>query len=327
MISQNHMKILSKPKVIIPLFSLIGLLAIVFTYKNIGQAPVVKINQDLKISETIPATNLDLSFPKSGRLESVLIKNGQIVKKGQILAKLSAPDALGLVNQAKGTLELAQAEYASLNASYATTKKQQDLIVHNAYQTLISSGLEGIPNKQNKNSIIVSGTDSCEKEGTYLIKPYASADSDSGYSFNYSGLESGVGAVKYDNPIPLGLCGLQIKFTQTEYFDPNITWNIDIPNTKSSVYLTNKNIYNLAIENRNKVLADLANTIGDNSDGPSLEKAKINAAEGAYEAAEGAYQNNLIIAPIDGTVSYLDKDLIVGQSVLANKTVISLITK
>lgn len=321
-------KTLSKPKIIIPVFAIFAIFATVIGYKHVGNAPIVNIASDINSSNISSSVNsINLGFPKSGRVEQVLATVGQKVHKGDILAKISAPDAEGAINQAKGALDLAEAEYASLNSQYASTKKQQDLIVSNAYQTLLSSGLEGIPSAQNQNAPIISGTYTCGKEGSYIINPYASSDGDTGYSFNFSGLEKGVASVKDKNSVPLGSCGLQIKWNNINSFDDSIDWTIDIPNKKSSTYLANKNAYDLAIANREKVLSDLSTTIGSSNVKSSVAKAKVEAARGSYEAVLGAYQNNIITSPVDGIISFVDKDLKVGQSVVANKNIISIETK
>jgi len=320
-------KFLTKPKVIIPIFVVLGVAVLAFTYKYVGQAPQVQTISDATINQIKPDGTIDLSFPKSGRVESISVKIGQLIHKGDILAKLSSPDIEGTVSQTKGALDLAEAQYSSYNAQYASTKKQQDLIVENAYQTLLSSGLEGTPSKQTANKPIISGTYTCGKEGSYILAPYASADSDTRYSFKYSGLEDGITSVKYENSIPLGECGLQIKWSVLDSLDNSIKWTVDIPNTKSSVYLTYKNAYELAKANREKVLSDLATTIGSGDSKISVAKAQVDAARGAYEAALGAYQNSFIIAPSDGVVTSIDQNLKVGQSVTATKPVISITTK
>ncbi|HNW71524.1 MAG TPA: biotin/lipoyl-binding protein [Candidatus Paceibacterota bacterium] len=322
-------KMFSKPKNIIFITIIIGAIALVIGWKYIGKAPVVNIGESTNPSiELTSQDNVDLSFPKSGRLESVLVKVGQNVTKGDILAKLSAPDSQGAVSQAKSALDLAEAQYALLNTQYKTTKAQQDLIVENAYKTLLSSGLEGTPNKQDLNVPTISGTYTCGKEGSYKIEPYRSSDNDTGYSFKYSGLESGFAPVKYENPIALGDCGLQIKFNKvSEYFNDTITWTIEIPNKKSSVYMANKNSYELALANREKILTDLSTNIGDSGNENSVARAQVEAARGSYEAALGSYQNNLIIAPADGVVTSIDENLKVGQSVSSNKPVISITIK
>lgn len=321
-------RFLSKPKIIIPIFAMIVFLMMYFLYGKIGNPPTVALNQDNEtISNQIQINNgkdISLSFSKNGKIQSVSVKIGDKVKAGETLATISAPDAEGNIAEAKGALDLAEAKYASLNTEYANTKKQQDLLVESAYKVLLSSSLEGVPSTQDVNVPIISGTYSCDKKGSYIIKPYASGDSDSGYSAYLSGLESGIISIKYDSPVALGDCGLQIKFTHSQSFNSNTVWTINIPNTKSSVYLANKNAYDLAVSTRENMLNNLATEIGMNTGGTSVAKAQIDAARGAYEAVLGAYQNNLIISPVDGVVTFIDSDLKVGQSAVAGKSVINI---
>ena len=327
MTKEKIIKIFSKPKVVVSFAIFLGVCVVVFGYNRVGKAPVVNI--DINNNKTLnnPGDVINLSFLKSGRISQVLAKEGQEVKKGDVLVKLSAPDQEGTLAQAKSGFELAQAQFASLNNQYANTEKQQNLIVKNAYQVLLSSGLEGIPDDQTANvPPTISGTYTCGKEGSYVIEPYRSGDGDSGYSFKYSGLESGIASVKFTNAIPFGDCGLQIKFNEAN-FEGSVKWTINIPNTKSAVYLLNKNNYELAKETRDKVLDELMTNIGKNDSGSSVARATVEAARGAYEAALGAYQNNLIIAPTDGVINFVDKNLIEGQSVTAGKNVISITVK
>ena len=321
-------RFLSKPKIIIPIFAIIVFFITYLVYAKIGNAPVVSLNlnnnNNLNSLQKNGKKDVSLSFTKNGKIQSVLVKIGDKVKVGETLAILSAPDAVGNIAQAKGTFDLAEAKYASLNTQYANTKKQQDLLVENAYRTLLSSSLEGVPSNQDVNIPIISGTYSCDEEGSYVLKSYPSSDSDSGYSAHFSGLENGIISIKYDSPVALGSCGLQVKFNHINTFDPNTVWTINIPNTKSSAYLTNKNAYDLAISTRENLLDDLATEIGMNSEGTSVAKAQIDAAKGAYQAAMGAYQNNLIISPIDGVITFIDLNLKVGQSVVTGKSVINI---
>lgn len=318
-------QLLAKPKIAIPASIIIVALLTVFAYGRIGVAPAVPSTVGLSSSQSavVSGGNVSLSFAKSGRVESVLVKEGDAVRAGQVLAKLSAPDAEGAVAQAKGALDLAQAQYASLNSQYKTAKEQQDLMVANAYKTMVSGSLEGVPSHQDQNTPIISGTYACGTEGSYRLKPYSSGDSDSGYSLAVSGLENVIIPVKYDNAVPLGTCGLEIKFNHVNSFDSSTTWTISVPNTKGSAYLANKNAYDLAVANRDKVLADLETNIGTNTTN-SVAKAQIDAAQGAYQAALGAYQNNVIVAPVAGTVTFVDPDLKAGQSAVSGKSVISI---
>ena len=323
---EKILKILSKPKVVISFALLIGAVVVILGYNKVGKAPNVNITIDSNENIQTNEGTINLAFTKAGRVKEVLVKAGDEVKKGQLLAKLNASDQEGALIQAKSNLDLAEAQFASLNNQYATTKKQQDLIVKNAYQTLLSSGLDGIPDDQTDSNLSISGTYTCGKEGSYHIKPYRSGDSDSGYSFTYSGLESGEAPVKFQNSVSFGNCGLQIKFNEND-FDGSIEWDINIPNTKSATYLTYKNAYELAKENRDKVLEDLMTNIGKGDSSNSVARATVEVARGAYEAAKGSYENNLIISPVDGTISFVDNNLISGQYVSVGKNVISIISK
>jgi len=323
---EKIIKILSKTKIIIPVAVLLGIVAVVFLYNRVGKAPFV----DLPVGEVSKIEKsgdiVKLSFLKPGKIKEVLVKEGDEVKKGQILAKLYSPDQEASLIQAKSNLDLAEAQFASLNNQYANTKKQQDLIVKNAYQTLLSSSLEGIPDDQTNGSITISGVYACGKEGSYYLKPYKSGDSDSGYSFQYSGLENGTASVKFQNAISFGNCGLNIKFDETN-FDSDVEWTINIPNIKGSTYLVNKNAYELAKENRDKILDDLITNIGKNEGENSVARATVEVARGAYEVARGAYENNLIVSPVDGVINFVDSNLIFGQYTSAGKNVISIIKK
>ncbi len=317
---KNSMK--TKDITIIAAVLILSITATIYGWNKIGVSP--QIPENLLTKENVDAgndSNTLLSFPKSGRIGSVLVKNGDKVVRGQILAKLYAPDAEGAVNQAKGALDLAQAQYASLNKQYSTAKSQQDTLVQNAYRTLLSSGLQAEPSTQEKNSFIISGTYSCDKEGSYNMTIEPTTGGDTGYAVFFNGIEKGSTPLQYDNPAPLGNCGLQIKFVKINGINSLTKWVISIPNTKSASYVTNKNAYDLAISTRDKVLSDIAANIG-NGETNSVASAQIEAARGAYEAASGAYQNNLITAPTDGVISYVDKDLKEGQNISANKIVI-----
>jgi multidrug efflux pump subunit AcrA (membrane-fusion protein) len=330
---KNIIQWLEKPKVVIPAVFIIAVIIGAVSYGFIGRAPVTTSSPDSNIPSPIGSTDnsVDLAFSKTGRLGALSVAVGSSVKKGDVLASLDAGDALGAVNQARGALELAKAQYASMNVQYANTKNQQDVLVENAFRTLLSSNLIATP----KNSSVdvssnrtpqISGTYTCNKEGSYEIDPYAS-NVESGYSFTFSGIEEGVGNVLYYTAQPLGSCGLFIQFP-AGYYAGSVNWIVNIPNTKSASYATNKNAYDLAIATRDQVLKQFEANLGINgSSGANVAQASIDAAQGAYEAAQAAYRNNLIISPIDGVVTFVDSDLKIGQLVNTNKTVITVIMK
>ncbi|HTH93037.1 MAG TPA: biotin/lipoyl-binding protein [Candidatus Paceibacterota bacterium] len=319
-----------KPKLIIPIVAVIAIVAGFFLYRSVGVAPIVslpasQVSSGSATSGTVITNSsdnqFDLAFPQGGRVASVSVKVGDHVTKGQTLASLDSSSALGAVSQAKGALELAQAQYASQDVQYANAKKQQDVLVQNAYRTLLSSGLTATPTVQDDSHVpTISGTYTCEQQGSYTITPYPSGAT-SGFSFTYSGLEKGGGQVTYNTPQPLGSCGLFVTFVQG--FSGATKWTVNIPNTQSSNYVQNKNAYDLAVSTRDQVLSQYEANLSAGSKA-NTAKAAVDSAEGVYQAALGAYQNDLIVAPVSGTVSFIDTDLKSGQSVAANKAVISI---
>jgi hypothetical protein len=234
---------MNNPKFIIPLALIIAIIIGIVAFHYVGNAPVVHVpatSQPSAASSGTIVTNssandFDLAFPQGGRVSSVNVTVGSHVTKGETLASLDDGTALGAVTQAKGALELAQAQYASQDVQYANAKKQQDVLVENAYRTLLSSGLAAIPSVQDDSHIpTITGTYTCDTEGSYVVTPYASA-ANSGYSFTYTGLEQGSGTVTFSTPQPLGKCGLYIQFAQG--FSSATKWTVSIPNTESASYV------------------------------------------------------------------------------------------
>ncbi|MES2223946.1 MAG: biotin/lipoyl-binding protein [Patescibacteria group bacterium] len=321
---------ISNPKLVIPVAIIITLALGLLLYPSIGNAPktdvTIENNNISQLGENSDST-ISLSFPKSGRVESVTVKNGDKVTKGQILATLSAPDAKGLINQTKGALALAQAQYASLNLNYANTKKQQDIIVDNAYQTLLKTPPQAVAKDEGIDNLTtefplptITGNYLLNKEGVITIKTKSSVG---GLSYEATGLVTD-NKIITSNSMPLGNSGLSIVFPSN--IQANLTWTITLPNKLNPQYAANKNAYDLAVTNRDKILSELMQNLQGSDTNSSVAKAQVDAAEGAYESALGAYQNNVITSPINGVVSFIDSDLTVGQTVTSGKTLINIIS-
>lgn len=326
--------LIHKPRVVIPVGVVIALIVGVFAYNAVGRAPVVTLQTDASTaSSSVSSTGTyALSFLKTGRLATLSVKTGDTVKQGEVLATLDAGDALGALNQAKGALELAKAQLASLNVQYANTKITQDTLVNNAYRTLLSSGLTAVAHNRDGDSLAVvdsnqapqiTGTYTCGKEGSYSIEPYASGAA-SGYSFTYHGLETGSGEITNYTTQALGTCGLSVQFP-AGYHLGYVTWVITIPNTNSAAYIASKNAYDSAVATRDQVLKQLAESLGTNSSAAtSAAQAAIDTAQGAYEVAQANYNNTIITAPVDGTVSFVDSHLKIGQTIATGSAVITI---
>lgn len=280
-------------------------------------------------------TDLDLSFNSSGTVKSLKVKVGDTVKKGDILATIDQGSVFASLTQARGALLAAQARYKKVTEGSEValaqvvldqTKITEETLVKNAYQNLLNSTPEAVPENGTSDyaAPTISGTYSLGKEGNINIETYYTGANTS--AFKLSGLVFGSGLVTTTIPQPIGNSGLYIKFASAT--DPNISkWVVSIPNKKASNYLTNYNAYQQALTHAQSSIdqksADLAlkkaQAQGSDID---LARADITSAEGQLQAAQAKYEDTVIRAPADGTITNIDIKL--GELSEIQKPVITL---
>jgi HlyD family secretion protein len=288
----------------------------------------------LATGQVTSSTDLDLSFNSSGVVKSLKVKVGDIVKKGDILATIDQGQALANLTQARGALASAQAklkrtleneELSIAQVNYDQAKITQDILVKNAYSKLLNSTIEALPKNgtNNYNAPTITGTYNLGKEGTINLSMYRTSD---GIGFNLSGLVEGSGIGNTITPQPLGNSGLYITFPSDATTNLQ-DWVINIPNKKASNYLTNYNAYQEALAQANaeldKKFTDLAlkKARSEGSD-IDLARADITSAEGGLQAAQAKYEDTVIRAPADGTITNIDIKL--GELSEIQKPVITL---
>ena len=185
-------KILERPKIVIPFVLIVSVAVGFFVYKNFGISPKVQIsnqgNTDSSTSYIISSEFkdgevVDLAFPKGGRVDKIYVKTGDKVKKGQLLANLDSTDVKGaleiakanytrIINGATGPdIDVAKAAVATAQTALDQIKIQQDLLVKNAYKNLLGTGLAAV--SEDASSIetppVISGTYSKEQEGKIIL--------------------------------------------------------------------------------------------------------------------------------------------------------------
>jgi HlyD family secretion protein len=300
----------------------------IFRPSNNAKNTITEKSSYIDLKETVLATgqvtsstDLSLSFNSSGVVKSIKVKVGDKVKEGQILATLDQGSELASLTSARGalaganarlkrTIEGASNEEISLSQiTLDQTKITQDTLINNAYQNLLNSTPEAVPldGKSDYTAPAISGTYSLGKEGKIYVKMYYSQG---GRSFTLSGLAEGTGEVDTITPQPLGASGLYIKFSDNGASDVS-DWVIEIPNKKASDYLTNYNAYQstltqakATIDQRTAELA-LKKAQARTSD-IELAQADIISAEGQLQLAQSKYDNTIIKAPSDGTITKID---------------------
>lgn len=293
----------------------------------------------LATGQVTSSTDLDLSFNSSGIVKSLKVKTGDVVKKGDVLASIDQGSELAALTQARGALQAAQARYKkiltgssseSINLAQVNldqTKISEDVAVKNAYHNLLNSTPEALPESQDSTDFeapTISGTYNGSKEGTIYMETYLSTNG--GSSFALKGLTEGNGIVATNIAQPLGNSGLYIKFPNTT--ETNVrNWVINIPNKKAANYLTNYNAYQSALSHGDQAVSQKTAELAlqkAQAQAPDLDlaRADITSAEGTLQAAQSKFEDTIIRAPADGTITNVDVKL--GELSEVQKPVITL---
>lgn len=327
------------------------------------------------VSETgfVSATQaVDLAFERGGRVREILVEEGAEVKIGEVIMRLDDAAAAAELASAQARLEAEQARLQELLAgadsnslavtqsslvSAQTTLKnaernleeviaQQDQLVANAEKTLKFTNLEAYlvssENVNNSDSFAaptISGTYDHTEEGVYNVTVYESGVSN---RYRVTGLEYYSHQLSTESTTPLGARGLRIIFPAN--FAEKTEWEIPIPNTRSTNYITNLNAYNAAVKNRDVAIASAENAVeaaeaaltqsqnqltqvssSARSEQIAAQRALVKQMQANVESAEVYYDNLTLTAPFSGVISKIDTE--VGQIVAANVPVASLISK
>lgn len=323
-------------------------------YAFINQAPSNPYTQsESEINGSVSSSrNLSLGFLSGGRIKSVSVKAGDAVKKGDVLATLDAGNALGALMQAKAAYSTAEANYrkvingatgaaidvvrAAANTAQVNldeTTKQQNILAENAHKNLLNSTLVAKPD--NDNSLTpptLSGAYIKNQEGTIILNVYQAGDG--GY-LSLSGIAGGVTKVSSNIPQSIADTGLYIEFPSSYSAYIGTTWRITIPNQTAPNYLANYNAYQSALQAKNQAIAgaqaalDQANAsltllvAAARPEDVATAQAQVDNALGAVQIAQAAYNNTMITAPDDGTVSAVS--ITPGQIAIPNSPAIEFI--
>ena len=269
---------------------------------------------------TIPAQSVSLSFGNSGTVAHVYSDLGKKVYSGQVLAELNTSDLVAQLHNAQAGLTIAKQKASSSKNNVDNVTAQQNTLVKTAYQNLLNSTIEATPSDNSKDYVspVISGNYTLGKEGTIKLHYYYSSG---GISFEASGLTRGNGLNNSINSQPIGDSGLYIKSTLNNISTED--WVIEIPNKKAANYLANYNAYQLALENRDKAIADAKASVGDTNDS-SVAEAGIIQAQANVDMILAKIQNSKIIAPISGTVTVFDVKI--GQTASPSVPLVSIMS-
>ena len=331
----QHIKSLPHhPKRVIIISLIIAIVIGIFGYKEINKkvaTPVVTDSSSVSSINSSSPKDLTLGFLAGGRIASVSVKAGDKVSKGEVLAALDAGSTEGALAEAKAAYETAQANYqkiidgatgsaidvakAAVNTAQVSldgVTKQQNILVTNAYSNLLNSTITATSNTDlSLPAPIITGTYTKTTEGTLTL--VINQGGQAGY-FSVTGMENGTGIVSTTTPEPILDTGLEIEFPSGSSY-LGTTWEINIPNTTAPNYLTNYNAYQSALEAETQAVSNAQATLDQANasltalataarpEDVAAAQAQVDNAEGAVQIAEAAYENTVITAPTDGTIS------------------------
>lgn len=277
------------------------------------------ITAEVSVSgSTEPPSTIDLRFNQSGRIAEFGVKVGDRVEAGTVIARLDTTELDAQISETKAAVDIQKARLEQLIAGNSNeeialaqtkldqAKRTQATVVKNAYQTLLNSSLTAtyIGTQDGNNAPIISGTYSCNKEGTYIIEVY---NSRGGTSINYSGLESGT--MNLDDIVrPLGACGLFISVPQTVEIRGGSTYHVNLPNKAGATYNANYGAYTQAVATEKSTIEQLeAELIAKKAAARPVDiavyHAQIAQAEAALASVYAKKNDRLIVAPIDGVIT------------------------
>ncbi|MFT5037106.1 MAG: HlyD family secretion protein [Candidatus Azotimanducaceae bacterium] len=294
-----------------------------------------EVAEIVSVSGVVEAKNTaDLAFPVSGVVRSVFAVEGRHVKKGDVLASLTSSKLSAERLDALAALQKATAEKDELvagptvqgrnvtNTTVGNAKANLEQVtqtenekVENAQRIFISSGLEayGVDKVESSVAPTITGTYTCDTQGLYTLSVYSSG-SRSGYSYSLAGLNSGTYSAQTNSPGTLGDCGLFIQFdTDSRY--SSTQWEVPIPNTRSSVFQTNLNTYELALQQKTDAIIaaenalTLAQDTGMFNNAPARDEALTRAnaailqAQARIQSIDAQIADRSIVAPFDGIIT------------------------
>jgi RND family efflux transporter MFP subunit len=104
---------------------------------DVYKARVVEANDTISLPGSVSAIlQTKVSSKVSGRVMKVLVKEGDFVSKGQLLAQIDTSDIINQVNQAKAVLQSAQTRYEQAQTAYELQKQQVQYSIQQAEATL-----------------------------------------------------------------------------------------------------------------------------------------------------------------------------------------------
>jgi len=277
--------------------------------------------------KVVASENVDLSFSETGKVTNISAKVGDQVTVGQTLAQLNIGTLLSDLQAARANLAQRRAESQNTQVNLNEVRKEQDTLVANAYQKLLSNDLVAVPNSSANTAEIPVITGLYDgSEGRYKVIVRRKAQSSQrDYEISTFDLENNRDVeILDDEATPLGTRGLYISFPDNldEYNDT--IWYVTIPNTKSATYLSVYQDYQEALRTRDREIANAGAELTESNSGLTVSQAEVQSAEAEVSRVLAQISERTITAPFSGIITSVDAK--VGGIASANEPALSMIS-
>ncbi|PIR86803.1 MAG: hypothetical protein COU11_03810 [Candidatus Harrisonbacteria bacterium CG10_big_fil_rev_8_21_14_0_10_49_15] len=325
---------LKKPKVYISVIVVAAVIILLLLSDGRKEAGTIETRrvERMTVSQVVDETGrveaaqeAALGFEVSGRVARVYHNAGAEVLAGDALISLDSGSLYADLAQAEATVAIKKAEMSNTGVNLSEVIKKQDALVASAYSKLLLGALSADPNKDTytQTAPIITGIYN-GPEGAYKLR-VKKQENNTSYDIYTFGLEKTDRLEISDTgPTALGTRGLFVSFPDgvAEYDDT--AWDVNIPNTKSSVYATNYNAYQEALRTRESAITDAQARLKENV-GQSIAAAELQRAQADVTGIRAEIAKRVLRAPFAGVVT--DVDTSVGEIISPSTAVVSLLSK
>ena len=312
--------------------------------------------QEVSETGTIkPTQEINLGFKSSGRIEKINVEVGDIVEKGEELAKLEISQLLVQLNQYQAALEVARAQYNKLlagstpeeikiienardsaqndlNEAYQDSLNTLDdayLKIYNAYNSAVSIN-NSYFNSSDQQGIKVRDNKTVISDNLNMVRPFLDA-AEASLSHNdidiaLSKMEISLNNTSNALGIIRGACDEGTYYGQVSPTDKTA-----LDNQKSYIItaITNINNTQQAISSDKIAVQEAEDNLALKKAKPRQEdidyyQAKVNEASAQVALLQSQINDASLVSPIKGVVTKVDKKI--GETVQVSELPISLIS-
>jgi HlyD family secretion protein len=274
--------------------------------------PVQKSGSDVFVdAQVLPVRNATLSFSNPGVVKEILVKEGDTVKAGQVLANLTGKDRLeAAVTAAQTAVINARQGLKNLNDNTALAKSAAELEVAQAKINLD----DAVKERDRKVNGLIRQATLDELRANYILAKKAVEDAQDVYDLVKDRADDDANRAQ----------ALSLLARARNNYDKSL-WNLNYALGLPDPKLAEKAVAGLSVaqarlDDAQKKLDEVKN--GPKPDDLELANAQLANSEQQLKAAQAALDDNELKAPFDGSVASIEME--VGEYVAPGKSVVEL---